>query len=161
MLNKFLLLSILATLLCSCDSAPNYVHNLPQNADLVGTWILTKDAAESLRQIGTDLDGEHNLQLNADGTFVIVGMPNLFLSQTTNAKFYSATGKWHVDRANWYWQITLQFETLNQDNAMFFSFIPIENQNPPYSLHMIYGDRSDNFFYPFVRTDPSRVNIKR
>jgi hypothetical protein len=54
----------------------SYTRKKPNQRDVIGTWVPTAATIKDLQERGRYVVSRHELTLRADGTFVIVNMPD-------------------------------------------------------------------------------------
>ena len=121
-----------------------YTRAKPDEKDLVGVWVANARSLEWLKEKGYAVAAPPSLEIRADGTFDVLGMPDCWrvFSDTEWAKtFDSAAGKWKLDRHQEWWAVECTYDKPpwfpeGSYNSEFF----LRRQKPPYMVHAIIGD---------------------
>lgn len=123
----------------------DYTCARPEVADVVGAWVATADSVAWLRAQGYAVASPPSIDLKADGTFTMTGMPDgwrVFFERERRRTFESAAGRWELGRHQQWWALDMHFETLDGrpwPRASYNQF-HVRREQPPYLLHVTIGD---------------------
>jgi hypothetical protein len=127
----------------------SFTRNMPDRADVIGTWVPTAATVKDLRQAGGYAVSKHELILRADGTFAMVNMPDWWASGfgQSGKRFESGSGSWkfYRDHNAWtVWAIELDFPKFRVPNSLH-----LRRQKPPYLIQITIGDPDSGHYMLF------------
>ena len=122
----------------------DYTRVEPASADLVGVWTANAKSLDWLKGQGYAVAAAPTLELKADGTFAVTGMPDcwrVFADTDRTKTFDSAPGKWKVAKHQEWWAVALDFDRPPwYTQGGYSTEVFLRRQAPPYLLHVIVGD---------------------
>jgi hypothetical protein len=91
-------------------------------------------------------DAQHRLELEADGRFAMIGMPDAWRTDggRPEGRLDLDGGTWSLRRHQEWWGVEVQ---LKSRSALF----PLSGAAPPYRIHVVLGDPDDGRAMIFER----------
>jgi hypothetical protein len=159
--------AVLLGLHLACQWDPyysSYTRKEPRRSDLVGWYEPKKESRDFIDQKGYGGSGLV-VMLNADGTFSIDGMPDMWSDGFghPNGRLERAAGRWEVDQIQeGIWGISLFVSRSSntagiQSDKPFVRPVGLIGDRPPYIVHFTIGDPDQGEAIQCVRLDQGRV----
>jgi hypothetical protein len=148
-------IALVALLSGACNTSPlifDFTRAEPNEADLVGGYVATKETIEELRRRGHfDIDNKEppRIFLQADHTFSFQKVPDWLSwgAPGSSRLLFSHTGKWELgtNAEGGHWCIYLT--SYNGAHTP----VALRKQTPPYLIYLIMGDPDAGFAMTFQR----------
>jgi hypothetical protein len=143
-----------------------FVKVEPSPADLPGRYEPKPETVKRLDEAGYPRK-DIWIDIRADGTYSANNMPDWWLHQVYNPKpkggFESATGKWRLMKGPQdIWGLELELQPAKEPAAPGErtprTVVELRGKQPPYVLHMGYGDPDRGEFMLFEKVGPPAAN---
>ena len=135
------LVFVMAQAACVDDWILDYTRSKPNEADMVGTWLPTKETLDLMASYG-HYDTAHSatkIVLLADHRFRFQDMPDWWTLSESHRNLQSATGTWtltpNVNERGWAISATI----LSGVGSVDFN---LRKQKPPYIVHFLVAEDS-------------------
>ena len=128
-------------LMAWADFDPSKPMIKPDEADLIGTWTLTRLSLDKMRRDGGYEITTHSLTLDEDGTFELVNMPDWWGNGRSSQGFLSGSGSWRLAQSlDRFWGVSLEFDQLNGAAIRSATHLNIAREGPGYVLYVYIGN---------------------
>lgn len=137
----------------------------PNEQDLIGKWIPTKESLKDMRDRGHYPVAKHEVELRSDRTFTMMNMPDWWMNPWGESRkgLDSGSGVWKLTeeegiRSIWaclrkepeckgpLWSLRLKF-----NNEKSFRSVDLARQKAPYLMVFTFGDPDDAYATRFER----------
>lgn len=161
-----------ALLGCGADVVPDYTRQQPKRSDIVGLWVLTPESAQDMKVLGKYKSNNTTIQIKDDGTFSAVNLPDCAYSHDNRSwdfnkgKLLTVKGTWNTEQRSFkpffdvnkadieVWDLILVFNPTNLGSLPPDPYPILLNQEPPFTIHIPFGDPDAEDQIDLVRVVP-------
>lgn len=136
-----------------CTACTERPQVKPSRTELVGTYVLTKIPAECRTRTFSPDRRVAEVQLAANGTFKIDGLPSCFADDRTPATRFAGTiaGQWSVTQVEGDYVLELLVTSGPLEHGWNLG-VEIRGRSAPFELYFTVGDPDQRAGLVFVRT---------
>jgi hypothetical protein len=133
--------------------AGEYTTTEPQERDLVGAWEGVGEPRGFLETLGYNEAVVPHVELNADGTFTMADIPDVWRHAPAEAArtLESGAGKWSIDRQEEWYCLRMDFSTINGQPQNYSIYFMLLGHAEPYLIHIMIGDPDSSDCIEFGR----------